>query len=241
MTQDIARRTRSRLMKSYDTEINDKEHVVDYSITHERDVRMALQRVHASASVASDSKCPLPSLLSQKDESYHLPHVPLPREFRKKFLKMKTRVRLGKHEGTVMKELGRGAYGVVVLMESSNGKKNDDTIAVKVQSPTDCLAWEYQILLRLEHRVSSTCSGAYPFPRALSFLSLADGGMFGMTTGSKSGLNIIDLVNIYASTNESVPELLALHYTSKMLRLVEMLHWHGRVLVSRSEKWRFLE
>ena len=29
----------------------------------------------------------------------------------------------------------------------------------------------------------------------------------------------------------AVPELVALHYTSKMLRLIETLHWHGKILV----------
>jgi hypothetical protein len=200
---------------------------------HDKDVRQALRLVQESRSVASNSRTPLSSLLSVKEKTYHLPHLAVPKEFRQKFLKAKTNVALGKHSGIVTKELGRGAYGVVVLMESDDVNEND-AIAVKVQSPTDSLAWEYDVLLRVERRVPTSCSfGPYPFPRALSFVSLADGGMLSMTTGSKSGLNLVDLVNIYQTKiGGSVPELLALHYTSRMLRIVEFLHWHGKVLVS---------
>lgn len=52
-----------------------------------------------------------------------------------------------------------------------------------------------------------------------------------MTAASESGLNLVDVVNLYKSRlGENVPELLALHYTARMLCHVETLHWHGKIL-----------
>jgi hypothetical protein len=61
---------------------------------------------------------------------------------------------IGKHSGVVRNELGRGAFGVVVLMDVEDVSRGE-TIAVKAQSPTDCLAWEYELLKLLEDRVGS--------------------------------------------------------------------------------------
>mmetsp|Transcript_17397 Transcript_17397/g.42616 ORF Transcript_17397/g.42616 Transcript_17397/m.42616 type:complete len:297 (+) Transcript_17397:3467-4357(+) len=108
--------------------------------------------------------------------------------------------------------------------------KCEEVMAVKSQTPTSCLALEYQCLRRLEERVGSN-HGFHPFPKPLSFVSLADGGILSMTAGSKSGLNIVDLANIYrVKLGETVPELVALHYTSRMLKHVETLHRQGRIL-----------
>lgn len=143
-------------------------------------------------------------------------------------------VQIGKHSGVMNCELGRGAYGMVALMgvHDEDEGVGADTIAVKAQSPTDCLAWECEILRRLENRMESNCD-AYVFPRPLSFISLADGGIFSMTAGSKTGLNLVDLVNVYKlRLGEHVPEIITLHYVSRMLRHLEQLHWHGKMLVS---------
>lgn len=212
---------------------------IDYANTHERDTKKALRHLQTSSSVASNSRAPLLSLLTNQGRTFHLPHVLLPREFRAKHLSGNTQVVVGKHSGLVSKELGRGAYGVVVLMDVED-KDQSDTIAVKAQSPTDCLAWEYEVLRRLEDRVASKQSGEYSFPRALSFISLADGGILSMTAGSKSGLNLVDLSNAYRiKLGEPVPELVTFHYTSRMLRHLEILHWHGKILVC-SKKTFFL-
>ena len=186
--------------------------------------------METTSSVASNSRASLLSLLTMSGETYHLPHLLLPREFRSKRVSARTKVAVGKHSGFVCKELGRGAYGVVVLMDVGE-EKYQDTIALKAQSPTDCLAWEYEILRRVEERVAPK-DRAYGFPRALSFMSLADGGLLSMTAASKTGLNLIDLANVYrVKLGETVPEIIALHYTSRMLKHLEILHWHGKILV----------
>ena len=52
-----------------------------------------------------------------------------------------------------------------------------------------------------------------------------------MSAASESGLNLVDVVNMYkAKLGENVPELLAIHYTARMLNHLEMLHWHGKIL-----------
>lgn len=120
---------------------------------------------------------------------------------------------------------------MVVLMDVNDvSADGTDTIAVKAQAPTGCLAWECEILRRLEERIEEE-DGTYVFPKPLSFVSLADGGILGMTAGSKTGFNLVDLVNIYKlKLGEHVPEIVTLHYVSRLLRHLEQLHWHGKVL-----------
>jgi hypothetical protein len=50
---------------------------------------------------------------------------------------------------------------------------------------------------------------------------------------STSGLNFIDLVNVYRQVRSepALPELLALHYVCRMMEVLENLHWFGHVLV----------
>lgn len=219
---------------------NDGLSAIDYKTQHDYDVKMALRRLQTLSTVASNSRAPLLSLLSTSGQSYHLPHVVFPREFRRKHLSANTKVVVGNHIGSISKELGRGTYGVVVLMKVDDSN-HDGTIALKAQSPTDCLAWEYEILKRVEDRTVSQQPENYAFPKALSFISLADGAMLSMTTGSNSGLNLVDLVNVYKTKlGEPVPEIIALHYTSRMLKHLELLHWHGKILVSWNELFRIL-
>lgn len=209
------------------------DRAVDYSTTHSHNAKMALRRLQASSSVASNSRLPLLALLSVKRKSFHLPHIPLPRELRSKHLSGNTKIQIGKHSGIMNRELGRGAFGVVALMNvCDDSGKTGDTIAVKAQSPTDCLAWECEILRRLEDRTNGKI-GSSAFPNALSFLSLADGAILSMTAGSNTGLNLVDLTNTYKlKLGEHVPEIITLHYVSRMLRHLEQLHWHGKILVS---------
>eukprot|EP00980_Cylindrotheca_fusiformis_P018489 scaffold6124_cov122-Cylindrotheca_fusiformis.AAC.8 len=204
---------------------------VDYASIHERDSKVALRRLQAS-SLVPDSRISLQRLLSNVGNSFHLPHIPVPRILRRKsVIPSKMELTIGKHSGNVCNELGRGAYGVVFLLEAIEDSDNC-ILAVKAQAPTSCLALECAILRRLEQRIDPREFRAYPFPRSLSFVSLADGAVFSMTAGSRSGLNLVDLVNAYTQKlGEPLPELIALHYTSRMLKHVEMLHWHGRILV----------
>ena len=57
-----------------------------------------------------------------------------------------------------------------------------------------------------------------------------------MTCGSQSGLNLVDLVNVYKVKEgaSGVPELVALHYTIRMLKHIEAFHWKGIILLSVS-------
>jgi checkpoint serine/threonine-protein kinase len=128
------------------------------------------------------------------------------------------------------RELGRGAYGVVVLMDLNESQDGADVIAVKAQSSTASLAWECEILRRLEGRAEEKIT-PYSFPSPLSFISLADGGLLSMTAASKTGLNLVDLANVYQlRLGEHVPEIVSLHYVSRMLRHLEKLHWHGKII-----------
>jgi checkpoint serine/threonine-protein kinase len=51
-----------------------------------------------------------------------------------------------------------------------------------------------------------------------------------MTAGSESGMNLIDVANTYKKIMGNVPELIAIYYTSRMLRHLESLHEDGKVL-----------
>jgi hypothetical protein len=165
--------------------------------------------------------------------TFHFPSISLPKQLRRKQTTSNTEVTVGKHTGIVHKELGRGVYGVIFLMNISTLEDNQD-VAIKVQSPTGSLAWEHEILQRLERRFCGHSGrNSFPFPRPLSLVSLSDGGIMSMSAASKSGLNLVDLSNFYKlKLGETVPEVIALHYTSTALRIIEELHWHGKILVS---------
>jgi hypothetical protein len=201
---------------------------VDYGVTHENDTMRALLWVDNLLYVAPKSRASIASMLSADGGVQRLPDLMLPKEFRQKRQLKGTVIHMGQHSGEVTKELGRGSYGVVVLMDVRGGSR---AIAAKAQSPTGCLAWEYQILKALEERVGRQQVEPYPFPRPHSCLFLADGAILSMSAASNSGLNLVGLVNAYKQTGSGVPEIIALHYTSRMLKHVEQLHSQGKILV----------
>jgi hypothetical protein len=220
-------------MQQLSREEDDHLSVVDYEKTHDRDIRMALKRLRNTSIVAPDSGTPLFDLLASRGKVFHLPNTILPRQLRLKRIARNTEVVVGRHSGLLSRELGRGAYGLVVLMDVFVHNVSSKA-AIKVQSPTDSLAWEYEVLQRLEDRMSKHgmvgTSNAYPRP--LGFISLADGGILSMSAASDSGLNLVDLSNIYKlKLGEPVPELIALHYTSQMLNIVADMHLHCKILV----------
>jgi checkpoint serine/threonine-protein kinase len=191
-------------------------------------------------------------MLAKRGCIYDMPSLSLPRGFCKHSSMQGSEITLGDKTGVVSGELGRGTYGVVVLMDISQrwqGSPHDTCIAVKAQTPTDCLALEYVLLKKIEdrtgsHRTSKDPKAPFPFPRPLSFVSLADGGLLGMTAGSRTGLNLVDLVNVYKISERSpVPELIALHYTARMLLVLELLHWHGKILHCdvKPDNWVLME
>jgi len=111
--------------------------------------------------------------------------------------------------------------------------------ALKIQAPIGSLAHEYLILLRLEERIKLDSSGFYPFPQPQALYAFSEGGLFLMTAGSYSGMTLLDVVNTYKQSIGSVPEMVAIYYTARMLRHLECLHRDGKVLVS-ANRWRAL-
>ena len=181
-----------------------------------------------------DSGISFVSGLFSRGKIFDLPRVLLPKQLRRKYLVSDSNVLFGKHGGLLLKkELGRGTFGRVILVNAT-GTATSSTVAIKVQSPTHSLAWEFVVLQRLERRLlqNTKQSDTYAFPRPINFISLADGGILSMSAVSETGLNLVDLSNFYKlKLGETVPELLAFHYTSAALRIIEELHVHGKILV----------
>lgn len=214
-----------------------KIQAIDYVVLHKQDVEKAKDCVKERASGSLPRDASLSKILSAKLVC-DLPTQVLPRPLKKKDLLLSgDLLKMGRSSATVRKELGRGAYGIVVSLENSDGESSSHaSVAVKAQSPVGCLAWEYEVLRRVEQRIveSSTTIDSLPFPNPLSFIVLADGAMLGMTTGG-SGRNLFDLAQVYSKVGKEVPEVVAMHYTSRMLHHLELLHWHAKVLVSFSD------
>lgn len=182
-----------------------------------------------------DYNTPFLSRLLLKDKVFHFPNVALPKQLRKKLISSNTKVLFGELGGFfTKKELGRGTFGRVILVNTGDAR-NKETFAIKVQSPTASLAWEFVVLQRLEQRILLNRKQLvdYAFPRPINFISLNNGGILSMSAVSETGLNLVDLSNFYnLKLGKSVPELLAFHYTSVALRIIEQLHLHGKMLVS---------
>ena len=160
---------------------------------------------------------------------------PLPKALLRKSFPPGTNVDfLGGESATIINELGRGVYGVVLLVDVLSEESNEkcQRRALKIQAPIGSLAHEYSLLLEVEERVQPDPSGFYPFPRSEALYAFSQGGLFMMTAGSESGMNLIDVANTYKKIMGNVPELLAIYYTSRMLRHLEVLHENGKVLVS---------
>eukprot|EP00586_Coscinodiscus_wailesii_P019822 CAMPEP_0172517578 /NCGR_PEP_ID=MMETSP1066-20121228/286246_1 /TAXON_ID=671091 /ORGANISM="Coscinodiscus wailesii, Strain CCMP2513" /LENGTH=1458 /DNA_ID=CAMNT_0013299657 /DNA_START=234 /DNA_END=4610 /DNA_ORIENTATION=+ len=183
----------------------------------------------------------------------------LPKALIQKTPKKGSQIELAGSTARVRHELGRGAYGVVMLCDiisegdSPRSSESNNIVALKVQVPTRCLAWEYHILNKIEERVPQNKSSSglqkcrlrrdkrtskedfegspLPFPRPTYFAAYKNGAILGMTAGSTSGMTLVDVVNAHKiSGGGPVPELIALHYTSRMLNRLESLHWHGKIL-----------
>lgn len=203
---------------------------VDYNKNLRSNTKGALNSVLQDSTGSIEQLTSLTEILSAKNIIYDVSKYVLPRVFKKKLLDQGSEIRIGTTSGTVVQELGRGAFGVVVLM--NRGNRSAETMAVKAQVAAETLAWEYDLLKKLESRIpKQQTNQTFPFPKALAFASLADGGLMSMTAASESGLNLVDVRNIYQiRLGSSVPELVALHFTSRMLHHLEILHWHGKIL-----------
>lgn len=212
------------------------QNAVDYTVRHRQDTKLAIQRLSSRSVAFPKNRKSLTKILSTENFVCNLPTHVLPATLRlnKTAVASGTGITLVRSSASVKQELGRGAYGCVLLLESESNL-SETKAAVKAQAPVGCLAWEYEILLRLRDRLHGKIgpSERAPFPAPLSFVSLADGALLTMEAVSTSGLNFIDLMNVHRQYRgePALPEILALHYVSRMLDAMEKLHWFGRVLV----------
>ena len=210
---------------------------VEYGVQHTADTKSAIHRLSSRSVPFPINRKSLQKILTTESLVCNLPSHCLPKNLRlnsKSTVATGTGIVLGRSSASVKQELGRGAYGCVLLLESE-GHSSDTMAAVKAQSPIGSLAWEFEILERLRDRLKGKLgpSKTIPFPEPRSFVSVADGALLTMQAVSDSGLNFIDLLNAYRSRNQlALPEILALHYVSRMLYIVETLHWFGHILVS---------
>jgi len=138
--------------------------------------------------------------------------------------KRQVKVNFAGYEILVLNKLGSGVYGTVILCSISPFK---DFFAMKIQRDPQSLAWEYEILEKIQSRHHSARDVYFPLP--LNFSLFSDGATLNMTAASDHGLNLVDIVNIHGG---SVPELLAIHYTSRMLTCLRSLHFNCHILVS---------
>ena len=218
------------------------ENAIDYASTHSQDEKYALRHLLSEGSR---------HMIDYRDKT-------LDRRLSHKVPKH-TEIDLDYVTAKVQHELGRGANGVVLLCTSTDERRSfasdvhQNAVALKVQSPIGGLAWEYSILQIINRRVpkldarrnggrrhrrlsdSLSAAGdgrtALPFPQPFSFVAFENGGLLGMTAASNSGINLVDLVNFYRKSGEGqIQELVIIHYTARMLKHMESLHWHGKVM-----------
>ena len=216
--------------------------VICYPKQHQDDVRRASDRLHGRSLVFPKNKKSLFAILTEKEKVFHLPEHVLPRCLRlgRKSLKIGQNedIRISKSCAKLKRELGRGAYGVVALLGNPQGTSSSAEVAVKAQSPSGCLAWEFEVLENLYKRLRNTSTEGFPFPIPLAYLGLEDGALFTMSAVSTSGITLLDLVNNYKSADhvggDRMPEILAIHYTSRMLHHIELLHSRGKILVCQT-------
>jgi hypothetical protein len=225
------------------------EHAVNYQRAHDEDLRASSRRVQGrSFGAAPDVRRSLLDQLSSQGFLRNYPTISFPRMF-----KLSSRVgsmagqelQLGNCKATVLCELGRGSYGMVSLLGDAHSVGTGTLLAVKAQTETGMLAWEYEVLERVRERIGAL--SYLRFPMAHSMVFFADGAIMGLTPAllegsisaptSSSSVNLIDLVNLYHDHEglRGVPEVLALHYTAQMLHTIETLHWKGKVLVRLSK------
>ena len=207
---------------------------VDYDTLYRCSLQEASQRLKSIAIGHFPSGRSLCELVLTNGLVCNCPTQVLPRPLKQQKIQEGSLITVGRFSSKLKRVLGRGTYGIVILMEDGPDSRK---VAVKAQRPSGCLAHEYDIIQKIQERLGSRAhhSSKNAFPKAFSFLTLADGAMMGLSAGSTSGLNLLDLVNVYKlQFEQNVPEILALHYTARILCHLEALHWHAKILVRRS-------
>jgi hypothetical protein len=214
------------------------EMAIDYPSCHKNDVVSAMARLKEQSCRFPPNRRSLFKILQSGNFVYDVPSHKLQETLRLPKqggapVAPGTEIRFGKSSTTVKRDLGRGSYGRVVLLEPDPSCQQQ-LVALKAQSPTNCLAWEFEILKKVQSRIGPQYQqGCFPYSVPLSYISLFDGALLAMTAASSSGFNLVDLANVYRSPqhNRSIPELVVMYYTAKMLLRVEEVHWHGKILV----------
>jgi len=189
---------------------------IDYVSRHKEDMEAAMRKCLSAAAKTRS-----------RYEIFDHRKKQIPKALLRKSFTSGTKIDLfGGETLTIVNELGRGAYGVVLLCTDERGHSD----ALKIQAPIGSLAHEYSLSMSIEDRVKPDDSGFYPFPRSRALHAFSEGGLFSMTAGSDSGMTLIDVVNTYKKIMGNVPELVAIYYTSRMLKHLESLHQDGKVL-----------
>ena len=214
-----------------------QQKAVDYDVQQKMESQTAIQRLSSRAVCFPVDRESLEKILMTENLVSNLPCDCLPSNLRlsTKEIAPGTKFVLRRKTAAVKRQLGRGAFGRVLLL-ASDEHTSDEMAAVKAQSPIGPLAWEFEILERLRDRLKGKLDPLKqsPFPQPLSFVSLADGAFLTMQAVSESGFTFVDLVNFHRQVRgkHSLPEILALHYVCRMLYVLETLHWFGHILVS---------
>ena len=210
---------------------------VSYADCHKEDTQTAIHSLSDRAvSFPKNRRC-LKKILTTENFISNLPSHCVPKKLRlgsKSGTPVATEITLVQSSASVKRKLGQGAYGSVFLLESKDQHASDKIAAVKAQTPVGSLTWEFEVLERLRDRLKGKIEPKkkIPFPEPISFVSLADGALLTMQAVSDSGMNFIALVNAYRESGApSVPELIALHYVSRMLDALVTLHSFGHILV----------
>ena len=200
---------------------------IDYDTRHRADCEQAM-RGCISAAAKSSSR----SRLAIHDDR----KLPMPRALVRKTFARGQSFELGGVPVRIVNELGRGVYGVVLLIEIDG---EAEQFALKIQAPIGSLAHEYCILQRIEDRLRPDAASVFPYPRPKSLYAFKEGGTFLMTAASDSGFTLIDVVNVFNKILGKVPEPVAIYYTSRMLRHIESLHTEGKVLHNdvKADNW----
>lgn len=196
----------------------------DYAKVYKDSVQSAIRCFKGNSVSHFPAQPELTGILAQNNVIYDLQEHALPRPLKRQQMAPGVEITVHHSSAKVVAELGRGSFGIVALLKSDES----ETIAVKSQAPVDCLAHEFDLLRKAKDRIGKR---RLFFPDPLSLVFFADGALLTMSAVSKSGLNLIDLVNIYTLRDESVPEILVLYYTSIMLSYIETLHWKAKILV----------
>ena len=200
---------------------------IDYDTRHRADCEQAMRGcISAAAKSSSRSR-----LVVHDDRK-----LPMPRALVRKSFARGQSFELGGAPVRIVNELGRGVYGVVLLIEIDG---EAEKFALKIQAPIGSLAHEYCILQRIEDRLRPDVASFFPYPRPKSLYAFTEGGTFLMTAASDSGFTLVDVANIFNKIIGKVPELVAIYYTSRMLEHIETLHREGKVLHNdvKADNW----